>query len=417
MPSPEFFQVMPVSDALRQLEAQWRPAPQAETIATADALYRILAADIASPEQVPAFRKSTVDGYALRAADTFGASQSLPAFLTVGGELAMGEAPALDVGAGEALLIHTGGMLPASADAVVMIEHTQASGADEIEALRAVAPGENVIQAGEDIGAGERILPDRQRLRAQDIGGLLAVGIASVEVLRRPRIGILSCGDELLPPEAGAPPPHGKVRDINAYTLSALAQKLGAAPMRLGIASDDFADYQRRAREGFAACDILLAQRRQFGLGARLHPRCHRRPRPAGHPAARLGCQTGQADHPGPLRQQARHRAAGQSGLGAAGGAPAVARSGRAITAGSSLEAPRLVSARLSQRVASVTGREDWLALRLREDKRGLASGAGLRQIKPDLYLGRGGCPAACPAEYRRLRCRQPGQCRTDLKA
>ena len=371
MPSPEFFQVMPVSDALRQLEAQWRPAPQAETIATADALYRILAADIASPEQVPAFRKSTVDGYALRAADTFGASQSLPAFLTVGGELAMGEAPALDVGAGEALLIHTGGMLPASADAVVMIEHTQASGAGEIEALRAVAPGENVIQAGEDIGAGERILPGRQRLRAQDIGGLLAVGIASVEVLRRPRIGILSCGDELLPPEAGAPPPHGKVRDINAYTLSALAQKLGAAPMRLGIASDDFADYQRRAREGFAACDILL-----LSAGSSVSARDYTRDVIAG-----LG-------QPGILQHGLAIKPGKPTILALCDNKPVIGLPGNPVSAllvarqllpalvarygGQLLDAPRLVSARLSQRVASVTGREDWLALRLREDERGL---------------------------------------------
>ncbi len=207
MPSPEFFQVTPVADALRQLEAHWQPDPGYETMATADALDRILAADVVSPEQVPAFRKSTVDGYALRAADTFGASQSLPAFLNVRGELKMGEAPALDVGLGEALLIHTGGMLPASADAVVMIEHTQASGAAEIEVLRALAPGENVIQAGEDVGQGETMLPCRHRLRPQDIGALLAVGITSVDALCRPRIGILSCGDELLPPEADSTPP------------------------------------------------------------------------------------------------------------------------------------------------------------------------------------------------------------------
>ena len=154
MPSPEFFQVTPVSEALITLESQWQPAPQSEKIATAEALDRIVAADIRSPEDVPAFRKSTVDGYAVRATDTFGASQALPAFLNVAGELPMGEAPRLAVSAGEALLIHTGGMLPDGADAVVMIEYTQSAGADEIEVLRAAAPGENVIQAGEDVAAG-----------------------------------------------------------------------------------------------------------------------------------------------------------------------------------------------------------------------------------------------------------------------
>lgn len=371
MPSPEFFQVMPVSDALRQLDALWQPAARVETIATADALDRILAAHIASPEQVPAFRKSTVDGYALRAADTFGASQSLPAFLTVGGELAMGEAPALDVGAGAALLIHTGGMLPASADAVVMIEHTQASGAGEIEVLRAAAPGENVIQAGEDIGADQRILPARQRLRAQDIGGLLAVGIASVDVLRRPRIGILSCGDELLPPEAAAPPPHGKVRDINAYTLSALAQQLGAAPLRLGIATDDFADYQRWARDGFAACDILL-----LSAGSSVSARDYTR-----DVIDSLG-------RPGILQHGLATKPGKPTILALCDNKPVIGLPGNPVSAllvarqllpplvarfgGVQVEAPRLVSARLSQRVASVTGREDWVALRLSEDESGL---------------------------------------------
>ncbi|MYD10315.1 MAG: molybdopterin molybdenumtransferase MoeA [Chloroflexi bacterium] len=370
MPSPEFFQVMPVSDALRHLETHWQPGPQIETITTADALDRVLAAPIASPEQVPAFRKSTVDGYALRAADTFGASQSLPAFLTVGGELAMGEAPALDVGAGEALLIHTGGMLPTGADAVAMVEHTQAAGAGEIEVLRAAAPGENVIHAGEDIGAGERILPARRRLRSQDIGGLLAVGIASVDVLRQPRVGILSCGDELLPPEAAAPPP-GKVRDINAYTLSALARKLGARPLRLGIASDDFADYQRRARDGIAACDILL-----LSAGSSVSERDYTRDVIDG-----LG-------QPGILQHGLAVKPGKPTILALCDNKPVIGLPGNPVSAllvarqllpalvarycGQPLETPRVVSARLTQRIASVTGREDWVALRLSEGEGGM---------------------------------------------
>ena len=124
-------------------------------------------------------------------------------------------------------------MLPISADAVVMVEYTQAADETEIEVLRAAAPGENVIQAGEDVAAGSSILPRGHGVRPQDIGGLLAVGITEVDVLRRPRVGILSCGDELVPPEAELLP--GKVRDINAYTLSALAQTHGAS--RFGLAS------------------------------------------------------------------------------------------------------------------------------------------------------------------------------------
>ena len=171
-----------------------------------------MAADAHSPEQAPAFRKSTVDGYALRARDTFGASQSLPAFLRVRGELQMGAAADVSVDVGEAWQIHTGGMLPVDADAVVMVEHTQRAIESEIEVLRAVAPGENVIEAGEDVAADGLVLPRGQRLRPADIGGLLAVGICQIQALRRPRVGILSCGDELVPPDEALK--LGQVRDI-----------------------------------------------------------------------------------------------------------------------------------------------------------------------------------------------------------
>ena len=374
MPSPEFFQVTPISDALSTLEAHWQPAPQSEAIATADALGRILAAAAHSSEEVPAFRKSTVDGYALRAADTYGASQALPAFFQVNGELKIGQLPRLAVGAGQALLIHTGGMLPEGADAVVMLEYAQAAGADEIEVLRAVAPGENVIQAGEDVSAGSLVLPRGARLRPQDIGGLLAVGIAKVDALRRPRLGILSCGDELLPPAADLTP--GKVRDINAYTLSALAQKHGAQPMRFGIASDDFADYQRRAIAAFDASDILL-----LSAGSSVSTRDYTRDVING-----LGA-------PGVLQHGLATKPGKPTIIALCGNKPVIGLPGNPVSAllvawqllppliarylGQPLEPPPTVQARLTQRVASVTGREDWLAVRLRQ------SPAGQRLAQP----------------------------------
>lgn len=362
MPSPEFFQVMPVSDALDLLEAHWQPTPQREMIATADALDCILAADIHSPEEIPAFRKSTVDGYALRAADTFGASQSLPAFLRVSGELKMGAVSAKDVASGAALLIHTGGMLPPDADAVVMIEHTQAAGADEIEALRAVAPGENVIQAGEDVAAGQLVLPGGQLLRPQDIGALLAIGVTTVEVRRRPRVGILSCGDELLPPAAALVP--GKIRDINAYTLSALADQLGAQPVRLGIAADTLQDYQRRAAEGFAACDITL-----LSAGSSVSARDYTRDVING-----LGA-------PGILQHGLATKPGKPTIIAVCDNKPVIGLPGNPVSAllvarqllphliarfqGIAPTARRPMRATLSQRIASVTGREDWVAVRL----------------------------------------------------
>ena len=369
MPSPEFFQVAPVADALQLLEARWQPAPQSQSIATADALDRVLAADLRSPEAVPAFRKSAVDGYALRASDTFGASQSLPAFLRLRGELRMGESPSVDIGPGDALLIHTGGMLPASADAVLMVERTQIVNEAEIEALGAVAPGENVIQAGEDIEAGDLVLPRGHRLRTQDIGGALAVGIHELAVLSPPRIGILSCGDELKPPEAALSP--GQARDINAYTLSALAEKHGGLPLRLGIASDALDEYRRRAEAGYAACDILL-----LSAGSSVSARDYTRDviNGLGEPGA---LQHGLATKPGK-----------PTIIALCGNKPVIGLPGNPVSAllvarqllppliarylGLALQPPDRLRARLSQRVASVAGREDWLPVKLSQSAESL---------------------------------------------
>ena len=369
MPSPEFFQVTPVADALHLLDAHWQPQAGHESIATEDALARLVAADIHSPEQVPAFRKSTVDGYAVKASDTFGATQALPAFLEVRGELKMGEVPQVDIDGGEALLIHTGGMLPISADAVVMVEYTQAADETEIEVLRAAAPGENVIQAGEDVAEGSLILPRGHGLRPQDIGGLLAVGITEVDVLRRPRVGILSCGDELAPPEAELLP--GKVRDINAYTLSALAQTHGAKPIRLGIATDTPEDYQRRAEAGLADCDILL-----LSAGSSVSARDYTRD------------VINQLGPPGLLQHGLATKPGKPTIIAVCENKPVIGLPGNPVSAllvarqllphliarytGQPRNPPRSIRARLSGRVASVSGREDWVAVRLCQQDDGL---------------------------------------------
>jgi molybdopterin molybdotransferase len=154
------------------------------------------------------------------------------------------------------MLIHTGGMLPASADAVVMIERTQMFGEGEIEVLGPVAPGENVIQIGEDVALGEAVWPAGHRLRSQDIGALLAAGVLTVEAARPPVVGILSSGDELIPPDET--PMLGQVRDINAYALAGMAQSIGAQPRLLGIAHDDLADFLPKAQAGIAQCDLLV---------------------------------------------------------------------------------------------------------------------------------------------------------------
>lgn len=254
--TPEFFNVQPVQPALDQLFARWQPQPRREIVDVRRALNRVLLYAPCAPIDLPEFRRSTVDGYAVRAADTFGASASLPAYLTCVGSVSMGTAAAVQIHQGQAAEIHTGGMLPVGADAVVMVERTQPLGADEIEVLAPVAPGENVIQIGEDVQQGTPILPAGHRLRPQDIGGLLAVGIVSVEVAAPPRVGILSCGDELVPPDETPAP--GQIRDINAYTLAALVEQRGGEVVNLGIARDMLDDYHARAQAGFELADILV---------------------------------------------------------------------------------------------------------------------------------------------------------------
>ena len=236
---PEFFEVLPPDEARAVWLAQVSQRAPVETVAAVEALGRVTAQAIHSPEALPAFPRSTVDGYAVRAADTFGASDSLPAYLRVAGEIRMGQAAPVAVEPGAVLLIHTGGMLPPGADAVVMVEHTQAFGPGEIEVLRAVAPGENVLQVGEDVVEGSAVLPAGHRIQPQDIGALLALGLADdLAVRRRPRVRIFSTGDELVPPATRDLSP-GQIRDINNGTIRALCLRAGADARSLGIVPDD----------------------------------------------------------------------------------------------------------------------------------------------------------------------------------
>lgn len=227
-----------------------------EKVATIAALDRILAEDVIAPHPLPEFRRSTVDGYALRARDTFGASDASPAYLGMVGEVPMGARPADPVAGGLCALIHTGGMLPEGADAVLMLEHAQASRAGEIEALRAVAVGENVIAVGEDVEAGELVLPCGSRLRPAEIGGLMALGLLEVTVVRKGRVGLISSGDEVVDP-AQQPAP-GQVRDVNSYSLAALVRGAGAEAVQFGVVSDTFEALHSVAAQALAACDIVV---------------------------------------------------------------------------------------------------------------------------------------------------------------
>ncbi len=253
---PEFLQLLPPDQArLRWLDRVHAPLKDAETVATSEALHRVVAADVRAPHPLPQFDRCAVDGYAVRARDTFGASEGLPAYLTVIGEVPMGQATSLALGNAEAALVHTGGMLPRNADAVVMLEHTQRINAREIEVLRPVAPGDNILLAGEDVQAGVVVLPARSLIRPAEMGGLMALGITEVSVVRRPIVGLISSGDEIVP--ADQMPAPGQVRDINAHTLAALARQAGAVAQHYGIAPDEPQALRARIAQALAACDIV----------------------------------------------------------------------------------------------------------------------------------------------------------------
>jgi molybdopterin molybdotransferase len=252
----ELFNVRAPSDALRLLLHHLPAQVATEETPTRDALDRILAEEVCSSADLPAFRRSTMDGFAVRAADTFGATEGLPAYLELVDEVFMGRPPTAAVALGECARIATGGMLPDGTDAVVMVEQTQEVGSTTIEALRPVAPGENVVQVGEDVRVGDAILPRGHTLRPQDLGGLIALGITSVRVARRLRVGIISGGDELVDPEQ-APGP-GQIRDINSYTLAAMVRRGGHAPSLAGVFPDDFSVLHAAARDTLAHCDVLI---------------------------------------------------------------------------------------------------------------------------------------------------------------
>ena len=254
---PEFLTLLPPDQARDELLSHLSaPTIDPVSVDVAQALSRFTAADVFAPHPLPDFRRTTVDGFAVRARDTFGASDSLPAYLNLVGEVPMGGTPAFELGAGQCALIHTGGMLPNGADAVVMIEYTQSAQSSEIEIFKSVADGENVINIGEDVAQNQLVIPQGTQLRPAEIGGLMALGITKIAVARKPRIGLISTGDEVIEPEKSPRP--GQVRDINSYTLGALVEKSGGEAIRYGIFSDQFSVLKDAAAKALSECDAVI---------------------------------------------------------------------------------------------------------------------------------------------------------------
>jgi molybdopterin molybdotransferase len=253
---PEFLDLLSPSEALDRLIAQTRKLPEVEEIETKFAYNRITSSDVTAPYSLPSFRRSTVDGYAVRAGDTHGASETLPVYLSLIGEVEMGIATQLTLSDAECALIHTGGMLPTGADAVVMLEDTQVVQSEQIEVMRSVADAENILQVGEDVKSGEVVLSSGSLLRPADIGGLLGLGITHLEVAKQPVVGIISTGDEVVAPENNLLP--GQVRDINSYTLNTLVEQAGVIPHMYGIVPDDEEALHSLASQSLQECDMVV---------------------------------------------------------------------------------------------------------------------------------------------------------------
>ncbi|HEV8393217.1 MAG TPA: molybdopterin biosynthesis protein [Vicinamibacterales bacterium] len=253
----QFLQVLDRDEAERRFRAVLDLSPRdVERVALEAALGRVLAADVVSPVDVPSFDRSNVDGFAVVAEDTFGASEEAPRSVRLGAEeIHTGVVPSGAVRSGEALSIATGGMMPRGADAVVMVEHADLVDG-ELRIARAVSAGSGVSFAGTDITAGETVLRTGQLLTSRDTGVLAAIGVAAVEVWRRPVVAILSTGDEIIAP--GERMAAARVYDSNAQVLADAVQELGGEPLRLGISPDDAPALRARLQQALLSADVVL---------------------------------------------------------------------------------------------------------------------------------------------------------------
>lgn len=397
----EFLRLVTVQEAWRR----WSSAIEAagwhsgsEVVELQNALDRVLAAPIIANEALPPFERSTVDGYGVRAADSFGATEGLPAYLQLVGEMAMGAIAPLEIGPAQAALVHTGGALPQGADAVVMIEDTQKSKADELEVLKAVAQGDNVISAGEDLAAGDQALAAGTQLRPQELGGLAALGFTEVPVVKKPKVAIISTGDELVPVKADLA--DGQVRDVNSTTLAALVTKAGGQAKAYGIVSDEPGQLDNAAARAKEECDVIV-----ITAGSSVSARDR-----TAHVLDELG-------EPGVLVHGLTIKPGKPTILGVCDGTPTLGLPGNPVSAlviAGLFLAPALrrmlglpkqaiqaqVPARLLVNIASKTGREDYVPIKLEKDEHGyraqpvygrsnliftLIRADGLLRIPPDL--------------------------------
>jgi molybdopterin molybdotransferase len=362
----EFFTVKTVSDAL----AGFRPSHRApaETVALAQAGGRVPTAAIAARAALPGFDRSSVDGYAVRARDTFGASEGIPAYLRVTGAVRMGTSAQDEVVGQTAVAIPTGGMLPPGADAVVMIEHSQEAMPGTVEVVRPVAPGENVVRSDEDAAPGATLVSPGRPLRAQDVAMLAAAGVSEIAVHAAPQVTILATGDEVVTPDTPALAP-GQVRDALSASIGVLIHEAGGLPVSAAIVPDDRDQLRDALAEAVTTSDFVV-----ICAGSSVGGRDETAAAVASLPDSEIWCH-GLAIKPGKPTLLAR------SGEIPIIGLPGNPRSALVIfrtigmpllrrVGGWSVE-PRLgsIRARLSRDLPSAAGRLDVVQVRLHDDE------------------------------------------------
>jgi molybdopterin molybdotransferase len=318
---------------------------------------------------LPEFPRSTVDGYAVRAADTYGASESLPAVLKMAGEAPMGKAPVMEVKDGQAFLIHTGGMIPAGADAVVMLENSQLNNGSDLEIYKAVSKNENVILVGEDVNRGDLVIPAGRIIRPVEIGGLMSFGATQVKVNIKPKVGIISSGDEVISPHLK--PTAGQVRDINTSTMSAVVIEAGGLPVAYPIVPDSEEALTQAVMQAYHDCDMVLITAGSSASTRDL----------TSSVIAKLGI-------PGVLAHGVNVRPGKPTILAVCDGKPVIGLPGNPVSAlviADIFVVPVIrkllnitdkpfqpfISARLKANVSSASGREDWIPVMLSEDQVG----------------------------------------------
>lgn len=243
-------------EVMALIKSEFVPVAESQSVSLSCAMGRTLAEDIAAQEYVPDFNRSTVDGYALRAGDTFGCTDAIPAILPFQGEVLMGQDAGFVLQGGCCAAVPTGGAVPEGADSVVMVEYTEDYGDGTIGVMKSAAPGQNMIFRGDDVHPGKVILQKGRVLSSQDIGALAAIGRVQVPVVKKLTVGLLSTGDELVPPEVKPGP--GQIRDVNSPMLEALLTGFGVKVISYGIVADDEALLGEAVEKAIAQCDAVL---------------------------------------------------------------------------------------------------------------------------------------------------------------